>query len=202
MDSIKAAIEAGQLPDERNTLVSSLLQNNETFVPQEGLLWDFKCEWPFSYSNDYFAAIARLICSFANSYGGVILFGVHDDLRTAGHNKVAPNMDRLQQALDQITSDRVDISCRRYDVGKITAIDALLVRPQGANQLPVRFIKPIANQKEGIIWVSQNHEVVAAEPRHVPLLYCRAPQLDNSEDDTSLSGGLIRWKTHSLAHSI
>src|SRR6185312_5552338 len=57
------------------------------FVPQEGPVWDFKREWPFSYSDDYFAGIARLICAFANSYGGIIVFGVHDELRTADTTK-------------------------------------------------------------------------------------------------------------------
>jgi DNA polymerase III delta prime subunit len=190
MDAIKAALEKGVLPESRTALVSSLLQADGTFVPQEGPIWDFKREWPFSYSDDYFAGIARLVCAFANAYGGIIIFGVHDEIRTAGHNKVSPNMDRLQQALDQILSAPVALSCRRYDTGTPLAIDVLLVRPLSSTELPIRFQRPVGSQKANIIWVRQNHEVVSAEPRHVPLLYCRATETHDAEGESSLSGGL------------
>ncbi|HXD46866.1 MAG TPA: RNA-binding domain-containing protein [Pseudolabrys sp.] len=190
MDAIKAAIEKGQLPEDRSALLSSLMQPDGSFVPQEGPVWDFKREWPFSYSDDYFAGIARLICAFANSYGGIIVFGVHDELRTAGHNKVSPNIDRLQQALDQILSASVSLSCRRYDTGTSSAIDVLLVCPVNSTELPLRFDKPFGKQRANVIWVRQNHEVVSAEPRHVSLLYCRATEASDAEAESSLSGGL------------
>jgi len=65
MEEIKKAIALGELPIEKQALLSPLLQADGPYVYQEGLQWDFKREWPFSYSDNYFGAIARLICAFA-----------------------------------------------------------------------------------------------------------------------------------------
>jgi hypothetical protein len=81
ISSIKQAIDSGDLPNDRRAVVGDLLQNDGSYVPQEGFNWDYKQEWPFSYSDDYFLGIARLICAFANTAGGIIIFGVHDKTR-------------------------------------------------------------------------------------------------------------------------
>ena len=113
-DPIRTIIDRRELLSTRQEALSSLLEDDRKFISQEGLTWDFKREWPFSYSDTYFGGIARLICAFANSIGGVIVFGVHDELRTAGHNKVKPNLDQLQQALKQLISGEVSLQLRRY----------------------------------------------------------------------------------------
>ena len=110
---IRDVIDKRELPLTREAALSCLLEENGKFISQEGPVWDFKREWPFSYSDDYFGGIARLICAFANSMGGIIVFGVHDELRTAGHNKVKPNLDRLEQALKQLLSGDVSLRLRR-----------------------------------------------------------------------------------------
>jgi len=107
MQDLKEAIDRRELPTTRHGLLSSLVEESGHYITQEGPLWDFKKEWPFSYSDNYFGGIARLICAFANSMGGIIVFGVHDDSRTAGHNKVTPNLDRLHKALSQLLSGDV-----------------------------------------------------------------------------------------------
>src|SRR5262249_51443444 len=140
----------------------------------EGPTWDFKQEWPFSYSDDYFGGIARLICAFANTYGGLIIFGVHDQSRTGGHNGVIPNMDRLQKALGQSLTGVPRLVLRRYSEDKKENLDLLLVRPNSSDQMPIRFRKAIGGYQPDVIWVRQNHEVIAAEPRHLATLYCRA----------------------------
>jgi energy-coupling factor transporter ATP-binding protein EcfA2 len=183
---IRDIIDRRELPIDGGDLIASLT-SDRSYIPQEGLHWDFKREWPFSYSDEYFAGIARLICAFANTYGGIIIFGVHDQTRTAGHNKVMPNLDRLQQALGQLLSAAPEMSCRRYKDQSTAAIDVLLVCPQQGG-LPIRFSRALAGYKAGVLWVRQNHEVVTAEPRHVGLLYCRFAS--NAADDISLSGGL------------
>jgi hypothetical protein len=190
VDSIKAIISLGALPSDKASCLATLMQSDDTFVPQEGVVWDFKREWPFSYSDEYFAAIARLICAFANTYGGLIIFGVHDQTRKGGHNKVNPNMDRLQQALSQLLSDAPALVLRRFDSEKSErAVDVLLVRPLAPMMLPIRFTRNAGSYKLGVIWVRQGHEVVEAEPRHVPLLYCRS-SADFDLVDEHLSDGL------------
>jgi hypothetical protein len=85
-DTIGEAINCAMLPASQDQLLGSLRDGNH-YSAQEGSRWDFKREWPFSYSDGYFAGIARLICAFANTHGGIIIFGVHDESRTGGHNK-------------------------------------------------------------------------------------------------------------------
>jgi hypothetical protein len=190
MDGIISAIANRQLPADKLSLLGALIQEGGTFVPQEGLYWDFKRQWPFSYSDEYFAGIARLVCAFANTHGGIIIFGVHDETRTPGHNKVIPNIDRLEQALRTLLSEQPDIICRRYDEKTPEAIDVLLVCPLRPETLPTRFSKSLGGYRENVIWVRQNSEVIPAEPRHVPFLYCRARSEQSGMDEPGLSGGL------------
>ncbi|AND86596.1 blr0871 [Bradyrhizobium diazoefficiens USDA 110] len=192
VDQIYDVIRRGELPSERLPFLSYLLEDSEKFISQEGPVWDFKREWPFSYSDDFFCGIARLVCAFANSDGGIIVFGVHDTERTAGHNKVAPNMDRLQQALNQLLSEKPSLKLRRYETGTAEAVDVLLVSPHDASAMPLRFLKTVGDYKAGVIWVRQGHEVVAAEPRHIASLYCRIDRrgTGNQDDDGMLGGGL------------
>jgi hypothetical protein len=63
-----------------------LCRPDGNFRDDEGAYWDFKQEFPFSMSDDYFAAIARSIFAFSNTFGGALIFGVHDKLRSGGHN--------------------------------------------------------------------------------------------------------------------
>lgn len=190
MDSIKEAIEKGELPPDRSTLLRPLLDDADTYVSQEGNLWDFKREWPFSHSDEYFGAIARLICAFSNTAGGIIIFGVHDDTRRGGHNKVSPNMDRLLQALSQLLSDVPGLVCKRYDQGTPHAVDVLLIKPLGPAALPTRFTRSVGKWGAGTIWVRQGHEVISAEPRHVATLYCRSLVDTPDLQDDYLTGGL------------
>src|ERR1019366_1268914 len=174
MEAIREARALGELPLEKQSLLGALTQSDGTYVQQEGLIWDFKREWPFSYSDGYFAAIARLICAFANSHGGLIIFGVHDEKRTGGHNRVATNLDKMQQALSQLLTEQPKLILKRYGAGTATAIDVLLVFANDSTVLPIRFKKALGQYKAGTIWVRQSHEVIEAEPRHISLLYCRS----------------------------
>jgi Putative DNA-binding domain len=193
MQNLRELIEKRELPLGRQEALSALLETNGNYIyiPQEGPYWDFKREWPFSYSDGYFGGISRLICAFANSMGGIIVFGVHDESRTPGHNRVTPNLDKLQQALNQLLTDEVSLRLRRYDENTPTAVDVLLVNPLPVSAMPVRFKHALAKYSEDVIWVRQRHEVLAAEPRHVPMLYCRTSAADDaSEEDSTLSGSL------------
>jgi predicted HTH transcriptional regulator len=100
--SMVASITASDAWPTEKELVEAFGSTDGRFILEEGSTWDFKREWPFSYSNDYFGGIARLICAFWNSEGGWIVFGVHDAKRTGGHNKVTVNVDKLTKALSQL----------------------------------------------------------------------------------------------------
>lgn len=139
-DEIQKIIKARQLPGALSDAVGALLESTGRYVSQEGANWDFKQVWPFSYSDDYFAGIAQLICAFANTHGGIIVFGVHDKYRTGGHNRVSPNLDRLQQALGTLLSEPVELVLRRYETDvPEKAVDVLLVLRHSDAVMPIRF---------------------------------------------------------------
>lgn len=59
--------------------VLNLLYKNEAFVGKESALWDFKYE----LNNDHtsLSKMIKLICSFYNSYGGYIIYGVQETIK-------------------------------------------------------------------------------------------------------------------------
>jgi hypothetical protein len=189
---ISEIIRQKELPTDCSDLLGYLTETGGNFISQEGNCWDFKREWPFSYSDDYFAGIARLVCAFANSNGGLIIFGVHDYERTGGHNRVQPNLDKLQLSLKQLLSDEPSLELRRYHTGTERGFDVLLVLPIPPSTMPLRFTRNAGSYKADIIWVRQGNEVIAAEPRHLAMLYCRVDHVigSDADDDNFLSGGL------------
>ena len=91
-------ISAKKLPN-LAAIHDALTDSPALFTSAEGETWDFKDSWPFSYSDSYFAGICRLICAFSNTSGGAIIFGVHDESRMGGKNKVVPNVDKLLEVV-------------------------------------------------------------------------------------------------------
>lgn len=163
----------GKLP-EAEDFYSIFLKDERHFNDEEGHLWDFKDAWPYSLSDDYFGCIARLICAFANSSGGVIIFGVHDVRRTGGHNSVRINLDRFNVALSQLLGELPNLVLQSYKDALAGDVDVLLVRPRAEGTRPLKFKKTIGNYRAGTIWVRAGHEVRIAEPPHYPVLFCRA----------------------------
>lgn len=182
-EKVEEFLASGGLPNEGLDAIGWLKESGGMFLSQEGPTWDFKQEWPFSYSDNYFLGIARLIAAFANTRGGIIVFGVHDKKRTAGHNRVSPNLDRLEQALDQLLTEHVELLFRRYFTDTDDAVDVLLVPPHSSESMPVKFKIDVEKYQKGIIWIREGHEVLAAEPRHIPMLYCRSTNPNSDSND-------------------
>lgn len=179
----------GDLP-EREEFCATFVGEDGCFVADEGERWDFKEEWPFSHSNSYWGGIARLICAFSNTSGGVIVFGVHDAKRTGGHNAVVVNVDRLLQAFHQLTGERPAYSLRTYlDVagGDVTA---LLICPRDRKSRPFRFHKRVESYAEEVMWVRDGQEVVRAQPVHYPMLFCRSVAEVEDVNPIVVSGSL------------
>lgn len=167
----------GILP-EQDTFHSALTEETGAFTEVEGQHWDFKEQWPFSYSDSYFGGICRLICGFSNSAGGIIIFGVNDKTRAGGKNKVRPNIDKLILAFEQLTGRKFDFDYRSYPGSDATeAVDALLVKPRPKNTKPLVFQKKLANYDARIIWTRHANEVVRAEPQHYPAIFLPSSSL-------------------------
>lgn len=160
------------------------------FADGEGVFWDFKLEWPFSYSDNYWSGIARLICAFANTLGGMIIFGVDDQRRTGGHNAVLVNVDRLSQAFAQLTGARPGFVVRQYDSEACGNVVCLLVPSRSASDLPYRFRQAVGLYDAGTLWVRDGHEVVKAMPQHYPVLFCRTQEGILNEGSSEVGGSL------------
>lgn len=172
-EEVKEWCRVGELPD-AGSFYETLTEENGRFTEIEGLTWDFKHEWPFSLSDDYFAGISRLVCAFANAAGGLIVFGVDDAKRTGGHNKVRPNIDKFLQAFSQLTGSQLQYDFRSYESATKGDVQVLLIKPRQAAQPPLRFRRELGRHAANILWVRSGHEVVAATPSHFPVLFCRA----------------------------
>ncbi|MQY50086.1 AAA family ATPase [Rhizobiales bacterium RZME27] len=184
---IVAWCSTGSLPG-GDELYTTLLREDGLFDDSEGSQWDFKENWPFSLSDDYFGGIARLVCAFANSHGGIIVFGVHDKKRTGGHNKVKWNIDRFNAAINQLIGTLPQMTMKSYQNEFSGDVDVLLVKSRQSGVPPLRFKKQVGKYRAGTIWVRAGHEVRAAEPSHYPVLFCRAQpaNLESSALDGSI----------------
>ncbi len=182
-------ITSGELPTEAGGLLDFLGEANGTFIATEGETWDFKETWPFSYSDSYFHGICRLICAFANTSGGIIIFGVHDQTRKGSFNKVNPNLDRLMQSFRQLTGRDASLDFRQYESDTHGEFSVLLVKPIMQEDMPFRFLERASGYPAHAMWVRANNEVVAGAPRHMALLYCRATT-DLQGDELTLEGHL------------
>lgn len=159
----------------------AFIQSDGTFLNQETELYDFKREWPFSYSDSYFLGLAKLISAFANSSGGLVIFGVDDETRQAISTKVSVNVDRLEQALSNILSEKPRISHRRYISIEHGKIDVLIVHPIPAGSMAIKFTRDLENIKQNSFFVRVGHETRLATAKHIPLLFCRSG-LDLNDD--------------------
>lgn len=168
---------------------ANFVGSDKLFTVEEGQNWDFKDAWPFSLSDEYFGGIARLICAFGNSGGGIIVFGVHDKKRTGGHNSVNINLDRFTLAIEQLLEKPIEIYLNRYTSNEFGPVDALFVPPRRNGMSPYRFKKQIGKYKSGAFWVRVGNEVSSAIPQHFPILFCRQEYLSD-EDIPSIEGSL------------
>lgn len=134
-----------------------------------------KDKWPSSHKDSYFAGICRLICAFANSHGGLIVFGVHDETRLPGHNNVLPDIDKLTLSIKQLTSSSFEYEFSRCpEVSGIGGVDFLLIKPRKRTSRPLVFQKPLAGYEKGKIWIKDGNEVLQAGPQHFATLFLSA----------------------------
>lgn len=170
---LEKIIENAVLPTEANSLLPHLTEASGTFLSREGPMWDFKGGWPTSYSDSYFHGLCRLVCAFANTNGGLIIFGVNDKTREASSDPLAPDLDRFSQAFKQLVGVNPEIDFKSYRTENGNHFAVMLVHPLGSGELPLRFRADSQHYPKGVIWVREGHEVEAANPKHIAQLYCR-----------------------------
>lgn len=184
------------LPDDPMQLLDPLIDDEGIFYLQENTYFDYKREFPFSLSDDYFAGVARLVCAFHNTYGGIIIFGVHDEKRTPGHNPVRVDIEKFNSVLAEKLNAPVECIHRSYDLSKYdsrfcetnksNAIDLIIVPKRPIGRRPVRFSQKISSYPENVIYFRQGHQVLVAKSQNLKLLYGHREDYgiyDSPEDD-------------------
>ena len=187
LESVQGWIGKSELPSDHE-FFEVFAPTGKMFVSDEDTLWDFKETWPHSYSDKYFGGIARTICAFSNTYGGIIIFGVHDTKRTGGHNRVFVNTDKLKSSINQLTGQNLNFQIRHYSSKLAGDVDVILIPQRPSNTMPIHFLKAIDKYPEKTLWVRLGHEVVQARPRHYPALFCRADNLLINGGENEIGG--------------
>lgn len=140
------------------------------FIVDEGQLHDYKDEYPFSSSDTYFGGILRLICAFHNSYGGVIVFGVHDKTRIGGKNKVVLDSEKINRKLRESLSSPLAIRVIKVE-SKSGEVDLLIIPRRETMNSPIYCTKDIGDYKKEQIYLRRGAEVFTAKGGDLSFLY-------------------------------
>ncbi len=169
-----------------------LSADGRVFEAQETSIFDYKDQFPFSLSDEYFLGIVKLICALHNTYGGFIVFGVHDKTRTPGHNKVKINIERLNNVLRQKLTSPIEcvyfpIVLHAYDDNANGQVDIIMIPRRSQTTPPVRFGKVEGKFRPSQIFLRRSHETLEARSADLPFLFGRRQYQDMSSDAESLS---------------
>jgi|GEM_PF-3594440 len=177
-ESICELISRNELSEKLPTEIAALLSSDgKTFIEEECAYWDYKEEFPFSSTDDFFAGIVRLICAFHNTYGGLIIFGVNDIERVPGRNKVAIKVEKLNTRLRELCSEGIETVARSYDLVH-GQVDILLVPKRNHQRPPVYLTTGIGKYEQGNVFIRKSHEVLLAQSQDLPFLYSEREDFD------------------------
>lgn len=172
--------EKGEFDQHHDAFINSITDESGFFNFQESTYFDYKDQFPFSLSDDYAYGIFRLICALHNTFGGLIIFGVHDTKRSSGHNKVEINIERLNTALRDTLTHSIECVHHKYNQSGVE-IDLLFVPKRGASLSPVRLARDIGKYPAGSLWFRRGHEVLKASSDDTVFLF--GPRRNLYEDD-------------------
>jgi hypothetical protein len=166
--------------------VSSIRDAAGLFHAQEDDLFDYKREYPHSISDSYFAGICRIVFGLHNSFGGILVLGVHDEKRTGGHNKVIVNVERLNTRLRELSDVSINLRHIHLDLedycegNESCSVDLLIVPKRSSNSPPVALKKKMDKYLPGVVWMRRGHEVLEATSRDTGFLF--GPRNLHAED--------------------
>lgn len=184
-------ISNASLPREFDDLFSEVYdRKHNQFILQENVLLDYKETYPQGGDLDYRSGLLKLIISFHNVYGGIIVFGVRDvDFRPVG---VVGEFDveKYNALLSQVFGEKIELVKRSYTLtvsGEVTKIVVLLV-PRRISVTPSVSKQSYGQIVAGAIYVRERHEAKIASSRHFPLLFSNRDEFysDLSQDIVGL----------------
>jgi Putative DNA-binding domain/NB-ARC domain len=185
---IRGKLLAGSFPENDEWFLSHFIQDDGTFLSSEGENWDFKEEWPFSYSDAYFQHLMKLVLAFTNTSGGLIIFGVNDETRRVVKRGVRVNVDKFISSGKNIIDNFPIIDHRKIFMSDEYFVDVIIIYPTKFITEPACF-KDEFSEKQNIskYWIRESHETIAASSKHIPLLFCGAARALISETNIESS---------------
>lgn len=168
-DALASAIET-QTTFQFSEALSFLHDDKGIYNIDESHLHDYKREYPFSNSDSYFFSILRIICAFHNSYGGFLIFGVHDKDRTAGHNKVKVDTEKINRKLRECLSRELKVDLYTHTCASGES-QVLIIPVRSAMTPPIYIKKQILEHSPGKIYLRKGSEVLEARGGDLAFLY-------------------------------
>lgn len=197
LSGIATAIELRELPESFEDLLDVMWDRSEQrFVTQETYIIDFKETAPSEFSKDVGASIVRLALAFHNSYGGLIVFGVHNtEFRPVGlTNKL--DVEAFNDVLTDATGAQIECLSREFMLpGSEHGVQVILVPRRGYDK-PVRLIRKLDKYPLGTLWVRDRHRAREANEHDFPMLFS-----DRTDLSRQLSGDPHRPVHESLPPS-
>lgn len=182
-DRLKKTLTDDRVPLSSDEFFDGFLIDEATFVKHEGELWDYKEEWPSSLSDNYFYSLSKLVASFANNLGGLIIFNIRDYDKKYCQSEKKPNPDRFITACKNLMHNPPNITYIEYKKGSLV-IPTIIVFPKFSFELPTYLTK--WKGRNGLFWfVREGYESVTATTKKIPILFCRY-QVRNAEIDSDL----------------
>lgn len=164
-------------------------EKHNQFTLQENILLDYKEKLPTEGDLDYRSGLLKLIASFHNIYGGLIVFGVRDeDFRPVGVDGEF-DVEKYNSLFSKVFNTDLELIRRSYTInvgGVNTKIVAVLV-PRRKSVRPTVVRQDYGQISHGSIYIRERHESKIASSRQYPLLFSQRDEL-NSEASQDIAG--------------
>lgn len=183
LSGIFSAIAEHALPSQFETLFPDCFDAKAVrFIIQETSVLDFKVDAPASDDKHYISGLLKLIISFHNSYGGVIVFGVrNDDFRVVGIDSVL-DVELYNALITDIFGVSAELLKRDYKVidNENTHIITVLLVPQRKRLKPARAERNYHRIGQGDVYLRERHEAIVARDQHIPFLFSVRPSTNDA----------------------
>lgn len=173
IEGIWAAISNNTLPTTAEDLFGPGWSFDEQrFILQETYVADFKLTLPSKFSDEYGVGIVRLALAMYNSYGGIIIFGVHDNDQTVVGVKHPFPIEAFNRILSDVTGRPIECFTRNYNISGTgeTQVAVVLVPRRGAVR-PAALIVDLGRYQKGSLWIRDRHEAKIANAKNLAQLF-------------------------------
>lgn len=140
-------------------VLNLFVTNNEVALKKETSLWDFKKDIPST--KDEILKTLKSICSFHNSFGGYLLFGIHEKVKDtefelSGTTKSSHELSKLRGQFDKYFGKRIDINYQEFKTTNETTITILHIPKRKTNEMSLSPLVDGANEKGDLV-LKKNH---------------------------------------------